>query len=96
MGYFGGYIGYAVNREGRVESDGTDKSVAPVFHRDVVAYLVSTLSLGYKKYDLYYPGTEGSQYLYVIVFPRWQAIDSVFPSASNETYKPVWTWHIVD
>ena len=31
--------------------------------------------------------------IYVVVFPGWQAVQSVFPGASNETYAPVWTWH---
>ena len=33
--------------------------------------------------------------IYVAVFLAWQAVLSVFPGASSETYAPVWTWHIV-
>ena len=33
--------------------------------------------------------------IYVVVFLGWQAVQSVFPGASSETYAPVWTWHIV-
>ena len=33
--------------------------------------------------------------IYVVVFLGGQAVQSVFPGASNETYAPVWTWHIV-
>ena len=33
---------------------------------------------------------------YVVVFLGWQAVYLVFPGASNDTYAPAWTWHIVD
>ena len=34
--------------------------------------------------------------IYVVVFLGWQVVWPIFPGASNETYAPVWTWHIVD